>query len=215
MDAATPRASPRTKDPERTRADILAVATEEFSAFGLSGARVDAIAERTRTSKRMIYYYFGSKEGLYLAVLEKAYADIRQVEADLDLGALSPAEAIRRLVEFTFEYDDAHPDFIRLVTIENIHRAEHLSGSETIRGLNLGVIETITDIIARGQREGCFRADVDPLDVHMMISALCFFRVSNRHTFGAIFSVNLDAPDLRARHKHLIGDAVIGMLATR
>ncbi|TGE00697.1 TetR family transcriptional regulator [Methylobacterium nonmethylotrophicum] len=215
MDAATPRASPRTKDPERTRADILAVAREEFSAFGLSGARVDAIAERTRTSKRMIYYYFGSKEGLYLAVLEKAYADIRQVEADLDLGNLAPAEAIRRLVEFTFEYDEAHPDFIRLVTIENIHRAEHLSGSETIRGLNLGVIQTITDIIARGQADGCFRADVDPLDVHMMISALCFFRVSNRHTFGAIFSVDLDAPALRARHKRMIGDAVLGMLAIR
>jgi AcrR family transcriptional regulator len=214
MDAVTPRPS-RTKDPERTKADILAVATEEFSAFGLSGARVDAIAERTRTSKRMIYYYFGGKEGLYLAVLEKAYADIRQVEADLDLGNLAPAEAIRRLVEFTFEYDDAHPDFIRLVTIENIHRAEHLSGSETIRGLNLGVIQTITDIIARGQREGLFRPDVDPLDVHLMISALCFFRVSNRHTFGAIFSVDLDAPGLRARHKRMIGDAVIGMLALR
>ncbi|MFH6782059.1 MULTISPECIES: TetR family transcriptional regulator [Methylobacterium] len=215
MDAVTPRASSRTKDPERTRADILAVATEEFSAFGLSGARVDAIAERTRTSKRMIYYYFGSKEGLYLAVLEKAYADIRQVEADLDLGNLRPAEAIRRLVEFTFEYDEAHPDFIRLVAIENIHRAEHLSGSETIRGLNLGVIQTITDIIARGQAEGVFRADVDPLDVHLMISALCFFRVSNRHTFGAIFSVDLDAPALRARHKRMVGDAVIGMLALR
>lgn len=214
MDAVTPRPS-RTKDPERTKADILAVATEEFAAFGLSGARVDAIAERTRTSKRMIYYYFGGKEGLYLAVLEKAYADIRQVEADLDLGNLSPVEAIRRLVEFTFEYDAAHPDFIRLVAIENIHRAEHLSGSETIRGLNLGVIQTITDIIARGQREGLFRADVDPLDVHLMISALCFFRVSNRHTFGAIFSVDLDAPDLRARHKRMVGDAVIGMLALR
>ncbi len=214
MDAVTPRPS-RTKDPERTKADILAVATEEFAAFGLSGARVDAIAERTRTSKRMIYYYFGSKEGLYLAVLEKAYADIRQVEADLDLGNLRPAEAIRRLVEFTFEYDAAHPDFIRLVTIENIHRAEHLSGSETIRGLNLGVIQTITDIIARGQAEGAFRADVDPLDVHLMISALCFFRVSNRHTFGAIFSVDLDAPGLRARHKRMVGDAVIGMLALR
>ncbi|WP_205824998.1 TetR/AcrR family transcriptional regulator [Methylobacterium terricola] len=215
MDAVTPRSTPRTKDPERTRADILAVATEEFSAFGLSGARVDAIAERTRTSKRMIYYYFGSKEGLYLAVLEKAYADIRQVEADLDLGNLAPAEAIRRLVEFTFEYDDAHPDFIRLVAIENIHRAEHLSGSATIRGLNLGVIRTITDIITRGQAEGLFRPDVDPLDVHLMISALCFFRVSNRHTFGAIFSIDLDAPDLRSRHKRMVGDAVIGMLALR
>ncbi|KMO38464.1 TetR family transcriptional regulator [Methylobacterium tarhaniae] len=215
MDAVTPRASSRTKDPERTRADILAVATEEFASFGLSGARVDAIAERTRTSKRMIYYYFGSKEGLYLAVLEKAYADIRQVEADLDLGNLAPAEAIRRLVEFTFEYDEAHPDFIRLVAIENIHRGEHLSASETIRGLNLGVIQTITDIIARGQREGTFRTDVDPLDVHLMISALCFFRVSNRHTFGAIFSVDLDAPELRLRHKRMVGDAVLGMLALR
>ncbi|GJD48047.1 HTH-type transcriptional repressor NicS [Methylobacterium crusticola] len=215
MDAAPPRPRTRTNDPERTKSDILAVATEEFSAFGLSGARVDAIAERTRTSKRMIYYYFGSKEGLYLAVLEQAYADIRSVEADLALGNLAPAEAIRRLIDVTFEYDEAHPDFIRLVAIENIHRAEHLSASETIRGLNLSVIRSITDVIARGQAEGVFRPDAEPLDIHMMISALCFFRVSNRHTFGAIFGIDLSEPALRARHKRMIGEAVIRLLEAR
>ncbi len=202
----------RTNDPERTKADILTVATEEFSNHGLSGARVDSIAERTRTSKRMIYYYFGSKEGLYLAVLEKAYADIRAVEADLRLGDLSPAEAIRRLIEFTFDYDEDHPDFIRLVTIENIHRAEHLSASRNIGRLNLSVIEAITGIIARGQADGSFRPDVEPLDIHMMISALCFFRVANRHTFGAIFGVDLSEPALRARHRRMTGDAILRLI---
>ncbi len=149
----------RVNDPERTRANILAVATEEFAAHGLSGARVDAIAERTRTSKRMIYYYFASKEGLYLAVLEQAYSEIRALEASLDLSALDPEAAIRALVETTFDYDDAHPDFVRLVGIENIHRAEHIARSQVIRDLNITVIGSITEVLRRGRESGCFRAD--------------------------------------------------------
>src|SRR5271156_3529378 len=115
------RKADRTRDPERTKADILTVATKEFASHGLSGARIDTIAALMRTSKRMIYYYFGSKEGLYLAVLEKVYGDIRSVEQELDLANLPPTDAIRRMIEFTFDYEEAHPDFIRLVSIENIH----------------------------------------------------------------------------------------------
>jgi AcrR family transcriptional regulator len=209
---AAPAGSARRNDPERTKSDILAVATEEFAANGLSGTRVDEIALRTRTSKRMIYYYFGSKEGLYLAVLEKAYSDIRAIESSLHLEDMAPEAAIRRLVEFTFDYQDANPDFIRLVSIENIHKAEHVARSDQIRGLNVSVIETIRTILRHGREQGVFRAEVDPVDLHMLISAFCFFRVSNRHTFGAIFGRDLGAPELRERHKRMIGDAVIRLL---
>src|SRR6185312_11175491 len=124
----------------------------------------------------------------------KAYADIRAVEAELRLDSLEPEAAIRRLVEFTFDYDESHPNFIRLVTIENIHHAKHLAGSLKIRNVNLAVIETLTSILERGVRSGAFRADMDPIDVHMLISAFCFFRVSNKSTFGAIFDRDLSTP---------------------
>jgi len=201
----------RKLDPERTRQAILVAAREEFAANGLSGARVDAIAARTNTVKRMIYYYFGSKEGLYLAVLEEAYADIRRVEQGLGLDLLPPVEAIRRLIEFTFDYEDAHPDFIRLVSIENIHHAKHIAQSKTIRDVNGTVITTLARVLDRGRQEGVFR-EIDAVDVHMLISAVCFFRVSNRYTFGALFSRDLTDPALHTRHKQMLIDAVLHLL---
>jgi AcrR family transcriptional regulator len=202
----------RKPDPVATRDNILSVARSEFATHGLSGARVDAIAALTHTTKRMIYYYFGSKEGLYLAVLEQAYGDIRAIEQTLDLQNLSPMEAIRRLVEFTFEYQDAHPDFVRLVSIENIHHARYLATSEKIRSLNVPVIESLASILARGRAEGVFHTAADPVDLHLLISALCFFRVSNRYTFGALFDRDLSDPVLRARHRQLAADAIVGLL---
>jgi len=165
---------PKKRDATLTRQAILAAAREEFAAHGLSGARVDAIAARTNAVKRMIYYYFGSKEGLYLAVLEAAYAEIRRVEQDLALDALAPQDAIRRLIEFTFDYDEANPDFIRLITIENIHRGQHVAGSDAIRAINRSALTTLEGILDRGRASGVFRRGVDALDVHMMISAVCF-----------------------------------------
>lgn len=197
----------------KTRDDILLVAREEFAAHGLSGARVDAIAERTRTSKRMIYYHFGSKEGLYLAVLEHAYAQIRKVEAELHLADTDPVEAMRRLIGFTFDYDEANPDFIRLVTIENIHRADHMRQSTSLERLNVSIIDTIEAILKRGQEAGVFRREVDPIDLHMLISSFCFFRISNRHTFGHIFGRDLGETSTRARHRDLLQDAVIALLS--
>lgn len=198
----------RKNDPQKTKEDILNIATEEFSAFGLSGARVDAIAEKTRTSKRMIYYYFGSKEGLYLAVLEKAYRKIRSLEADLELADLPPVEALRTLIASTFDHDEKNPDFVRLVSIENIHHASHMKRSSEIGELNLSIVRTIDEILDRGRREGVFRRDIDAVDLHMLISAFCFFRVSNRYTFGTIFHRELSEPDLYNRHKQMIADAV-------
>jgi AcrR family transcriptional regulator len=198
--------------PERTRQNILAAARREFAERGLSGGRIDAIAARMRTTKGMIYYYFGSKEGLYRAVLEQAYADIRNIEMELDLESLGPADAIRRMVAFTFDYQEAHPDFNRLVAIENIHNGQHLARSKTIRTQNVSVIRTLSKILATGRRSGAFRADVTATDLHMMISAFCFFRVANRHTFGTLFNCDLMATPLRNRHKRLIIDAILRML---
>jgi AcrR family transcriptional regulator len=204
-----------TRDAERSMQDILAVATEEFAVNGLSGARVDQIAERTRTSKRMIYYYFNGKEGLYQAVLEKAYMDIRSLEERARLVDLEPREAMRKLIELTFDYDETHPQFISLVSVENIHQAKHLANLQSIKELNASVIRTLTTILERGRKEGVFRADLDPVDVHLMISAFCFFRVSNRHTFGAIFNRDLSDQKLRKRHKKMIIEAVERMLEPR
>jgi AcrR family transcriptional regulator len=202
-------------DKERTRQAILDAAREEFAEHGLSGARVEAIAARTNTVKRMLYYYFGSKEGLYLAVLEQAYAAIREAEQRLDLLGLQPVKAIRRLIEFTFDYQEANPGFIRLVSIENIHNGAHVAQSEKIRKLNNAVVETLAAILEQGQKEGVFRGDVDAVDVHMLISAFCFFRVSNRHTFGLLFGRDLSNPALRGRHKRLATDAVLRALERR
>lgn len=199
----------RKNDPEKTKEDILRVATEEFSAYGLSGGRVDAIAEKTKTSKRMIYYYFGSKEGLYLAVLEKVYRKIRSLEADLQLADMPPVEALRTLIASTFDHDENNPDFVRLVSIENIHYASHMKQSSEIGELNLSIVKTIAEVLERGRSEGIFRRDVDAVDLHMLISAFCFFRVSNRYTFGTIFHRDLSAPELYSRHKHMISDAVL------
>ncbi|OHV82927.1 TetR family transcriptional regulator [Rhizobium sp. LCM 4573] len=209
---AAKRENGRKNDPQRTQEDILDVATEEFATHGLAGGRVDAIAEKTRTSKRMIYYYFGSKEGLYLAVLERSYRKIRTLEADLELANLPPEEALRTLISTTFDHDEANPEFVRLVSIENIHHAAHMLRSEAIRDLNVSVIEMIAAIIRRGVAEGTFSRDADPVDIHMLISAFCFFRVSNRYTFGTIFRRDLSAPEFYDRHKKLIADAVISYL---
>lgn len=208
-------AEPVRSDAERSKEDILAIATEEFAVNGLSGARVDQIAERTRTSKRMIYYYYGDKEGLYQAVLEKAYSDIRTLEENSHLDDLKPREAMRRLIELTFDYDETHPQFISLVSVENIHQARHLAKLKTIKDMNASVIRTLADILERGRKEGVFRADLSPVDVHLLISAFCFFRVSNRHTFGAIFERDLSDPKLRKRHKKMIVEAVERLLEVR
>jgi AcrR family transcriptional regulator len=202
----------RVRDAERTRGEILDAAAAEFAEQGYSGARVDEIAARIRTTKRMIYYYFGSKEGLWIAVLERAYARIRAAEQDLDVEHLEPLEAIRRLAELTFDHHESHPDFIRLVSIENIHNAEHMRRSDSITHLNMPALDVIRKILDRGWQAGIFRRDVDAIDVHTMISAFCFFRVANRSTFGTLFGRDLLDPPLRDRYRQMLGDMVVSYL---
>jgi len=195
----------RVNDPAGTKRNIIDVATEEFAENGFSGARVDDIAARTKTSKRMIYYYFGGKEGLYVAVLETAYRSIRTIEATLDLEHHEPDQALRELVSFTFNYQNAHPEFVRLVMSENVLNGAYVSRSKMIQRLNVAVIDSLRDILVRGQRSGTFRADVDPIDLHMSISALCFFNVANRATFSIIFKRDMASPRaLSARRAQVV-----------
>jgi AcrR family transcriptional regulator len=195
----------RKNDPDQTRRDIIAVATREFALLGLSGARIDRIAAQTKSSKRMIYYYFGSKEGLYITVLEEAYRNLRQIEGGLRLDGLTATDALRELVGFTFDHHVAHADYVRLIVIENIHEGKHLAKSRTIQDLNVPAIDAVRRVLALGAREGVFRDDIDPVDLHMSISALCFHNVSNRHTFGIIFKRDMTSPAaLRARRAVVI-----------
>ncbi|MBV8714812.1 MAG: TetR family transcriptional regulator [Chloroflexi bacterium] len=206
--------SERIRDAERTRAEILEVATAEFAQRGYSGARVDEIAARMRTTKRMIYYYFGGKEQLYTAVLERAYAQLRDAEQTLDVEHLEPLAAIRELAELTFDHHERHPEFLRLVAIENIHRAEHIQRSSVLTSINTRAVDLLARILQRGLEQGAIRREVDPLDVHMLISAFCVFRVANQHTFKAIFRRDLGERSRRAHYRKMLGDLVVAYLTT-
>jgi AcrR family transcriptional regulator len=197
------------QDPAGVQSNILSVAMEEFAANGLSGARMDEIAAKTRSSKRMIYYYFGDKNGLYTRVLEEAYRKVREGEQKLDLDHLPPVEALRRLVEFTFDHHSRNPDFIRIVMIENIHHGAYLEQSKLISILNAGAIEKLARICERGRADGVFRDDVEPLELHWQISALSFFNVSNKATFSQIFGDALYGPEGQERLRRHAVDLVL------
>jgi AcrR family transcriptional regulator len=202
------RETSRTNDPERTKANILEVAAAEFGEKGLAGARIDEIAALTQTSKRMIYYYFGSKEGLYLAVLEDSYKRVRDIEAELHLQDLEPEQALRRLVAFTFDHHLQHENYIRLVMNENINRGQYLAQSQRIQELNVPAIAAIRHLYQRGIKAGVFRTGLDPVDIHASISALSFFNVSNRHTFGLIFKIDMKSSAYTAHRR----DSVVEMI---
>ncbi|WP_332824753.1 TetR/AcrR family transcriptional regulator [Ramlibacter sp.] len=205
---APARETTRTNDPERTKANIMEVAASEFGEKGLAGARIDEIAALTQTSKRMIYYYFGSKEGLYLAVLEESYKRVRHIESELHLQDLEPEQALRRLVAFTFDHHLQHENYIRLVMNENINRGQFLAQSQHIQELNVPAIAAIKQLYERGVKAGVFRRGLDPVDIHASISALSFFNVSNQHTFGLIFKIDMKSAAYVAHRR----DSVIEMI---
>jgi AcrR family transcriptional regulator len=208
--ARTSRRKP--KAPDANRSEILAAAAEEFSSRGFKGASMDAIAARTSTTRALINYYFGSKEGLYLAVLEGLYAEIRDAERALDLDPLPPADAIRRIVEFTYNYYLEHEDFVRLVVAENQARGRHMQKFTSMRAVNRPIIDTLSAVIARGQAEGVFRRDVDAVDVHMAIAALGMFNVTNQYTFGAIFQRAMGAKGNVRRRRSMVVEMVLRWL---
>ena len=183
-----------------------------FHKQGVRATSPDQVIELSKTGKGQFYYYFGSKEQLFEAVLELAYSEIRQAEQDVQLDHLDPVAAIRRLAEITFDHHDAHPDFVKLVRIENIHQAEHIRRSAAIVSVNSPVIELITKILAQGHADGVFHRHPDAIDVHMMISSFCVFRLAHRHTFGALFGRDLTDPALRGRYRTMVGDMVVDYL---
>ncbi len=206
--AQEPRGT-RIADSEATKANILDVARQEFADKGLSGARIDEIAERTNASKRMIYYHFGSKEGLYRAVLEEAYARIRETETAMPIETMGAEEALKANVRLTFDYHHQHPEFVRLVMNENIHHGEFIKDVAGIKRRNESVIRVLGDIIARGVAEGVFRDGLDPIDLHMTISALCFYNVSNRYTFSEIFRRDMTSSKAVARRREQVVEVVL------
>ena len=202
----------RIRDPERTRARILEAATGEFSTRGLGGARVDAIAHRADANKRMLYHYFGNKEGLFLAVMENTYAHIRSREEALRLDDLQPVQAMRRLMRFTFRYFVGNPHFIALLNSENLHRARHIRRSPRVQSINSPLIAALGRVLRRGRVAGLFRAGVDPLQLYMSIAGVCYFYFSNIHTLSTIFDRDLmSAPALAARERHVV-DVILGYL---
>ena len=196
----------RRRDRERTRREILEIAFAEFAENGLTGGNTDAIAARANITKRLIFYYFNSKEELFIAVLEMAYAKMRLAEEDLHLEALEPEAAIRRLAEFTFDFDQAHPEYIRLVTIENIHRGRHISASRKLKEMTRPIINQIAAVLEKGVRSGTIRPGIDPNELHMTLNSLCFFSVSNRHTFEAQFCWDMSSPKAKAQRRREIAD---------
>lgn len=205
-----PAAAPRQRDADRSREAILAAARAEFAALGLGGARVDRIAERARLNKRLIYYYFQNKDALFLAVLEDTYLGIREAEKQLHLTDLPPADAIRRLTEFTWNYYLAHPEFLSLLNSENLHGARHLVDSDRVRELNSPLIRTLGEILERGRADGSFRGGIDPMQLYISIAGLAYFYLSNRHTLSAIFGRNLMAPKARSERLSHICDVILG-----
>jgi AcrR family transcriptional regulator len=192
------------RHPERTKQSILASATEEFSRYGLGGARVDRIAQRAGANKRMLYYYFGDKDGLFLASLEDRYAHIRSAERELDLEHLDPREAVKRLVDFTWNYFLEHPEFMTLLNSENLHKGRHVKKSKRVQEMHSPLVETLRTLLRRGEKQGLFRKGVDPVHLYISIAGEMYFYLSNRYTLSRIFGRDLMAPRaLAGRSRHI------------
>lgn len=200
----------RTRDAERTQQAILMAAKGEFSESGLGGARMEKIAERAGVNKRLIYYYFTDKEALFQAVLEQTYKHIRDEERTLNLLTMTPIEALRRLVEFTWIYYLEHPEFLTLLNSANLHRARHLAESQRARELNSPLIDTLGSILERGRVSGDFRGGVDPLQLYVSIAGLSYFYLSNNHTLSAIFGRDLMTPKAQGERLSHMTDVILG-----
>ena len=200
------------KAPEANRARIVAAAIDEFAARGFKGASMDAIAARTHTTRALINYYFGSKEKLYILVLEQVYGEIREAESELDLEHLDAVAAMRRIVDFTYRYYLEHQGFVHIVVAENQARGRHLKKSKAMRTLNRPIIDRLGEVIARGQRDGVFRRDADPVEIHKAIAALGMFNVTNRYTFGAIFQRDMGDKGDVARRIAIVADIIVSYL---
>ena len=196
--------------PNRTR--LLNAAALEFATRGLQGARLEVIASESDITRAMIYYYFGGREGLYLAALEECYRHIRASEAAVDLTGLDPIAALRKLTDFRIDYYVENPLFVALVAIENQQRAAYLRTSEQISRRSVSSLESLDHVLKAGQQAGLFRDDIDLIEVHQVMVSIGMFNVSNQHTFGAVFSRDMSAPARLTRTRQLAFDVVMGLL---
>ena len=202
----------RTRDKVRTRQQILEAATVEFAAKGFEGARTDNIAKRANVAKRMLYHYFQSKDGLFQAVLEQTYVKIRTAEENLDLSSLNPEKAMTELVAFSFNWFVEHPEFIAILNEENLLCAVHAKTSNSVRKLNMPLVDTISTLLNRGEKEGVFREGVDPVELYISIAGVSYFYFSNQHTLSAIFARNLTSKsEIKKRRAHVI-EVILGYL---
>jgi len=201
------------RNPARNQERILGAATGEFARYGLGGARVDRIAARAGANKRMLYYYYGNKEDLFLVVLEARYAHIRRAELGLHLLDLDPEQGMRRMVEFTWNYYLKHPEFLTLLNSENLHRARHLKRSRDIAAMHSPLIALLRDLLLRGERAGKFKQGVDPVQLYISIAGLGYFYLSNRHTLSTIFERDLLAPKNKAERLKHMTELVLGYLS--
>jgi len=198
------RAGPAARDAQRTRRRILEAATAEFARHGLGGARIDRIARRAGANKRMLYYYFGDKDGLFLAALESQYGQIRDAERALQLEHLAPRAALERLVRFTWEYCLEHPEFITLLNSENLHQGRHLGRSRRVRAMHSPLVGMLREVLRRGERAKLFRRGIDPVQLYISIAGESYFYLSNRYTLSRIFGRDLMTPRaLAARARHM------------
>jgi len=200
------------RDADRTRARILEAATGEFARYGLGGARVDRIAARAKANKRMLYYYFGDKEGLFLAALEDRYAHIRNAERSLRLEHLDPRDAVRRLVEFTWDYFLEHPEFMTLLNSENLHKGRHVRRSRRVPEMHSHLVALLRAVLRRGEAQGLFRKGVDPVQLYISIAGEGYFYLSNRYTLSRIFDRDLMAPRALAGRARHIADMILNAL---
>lgn len=199
----------------RVRQSIVGAARALFAEKGYSGTTVDEIVVRARSTKPMLYYYFGSKEGLFAVVLEDLYAGMREIENALRVTDLPAVDAMRKVVQVTFDYHADNPEWVRLISIANIHNAKHIRASKTIASKNVPIIEIMRSLLRQGTQEGVFRSDVDPVHLHLLIISLCYYRVSNRHTWRVIFRRDLSAAKEVKLQRDMVVDAVLSYLRIR
>lgn len=202
----------KTNDPDQTRADILDAAETQFARRGYAGTTVDSIAEKTKRSKRMIYYYFNSKAKLYVAVLENAYARMRTAEAAVNLSEEDPRQSLKNLVDFCFDFHFDHPTYVKLIMSENLNEAKYLNASSLVAELHRPILNRIDQCLRLGYQKDLFHQVVSPMEVHMTLNGLCFFNVSNRATFSAIFDADMTSAAARRARKHQILLTILGRL---
>jgi TetR/AcrR family transcriptional regulator len=197
--------TPGRRDASSAREALIAAAVAEFSAKGFAGARVDEIAAAAGVNKQLVYHYFDNKQGLYLVALESVYAEIREKEKNLSLGALEPLDAMAQLVGFSFDYLAEHPEFIALLADENRNQGSHILESERLQKMHSPFIEMLEATLERGVAQGVFRGDFDAINLYISIAGISYFFFSNNHTLSAIFGKPLGSRGaLVQRRRHVI-----------